>query len=178
MVTPQIITPNRKTVEFDAKDAEYLADNFSIAYLKEQAELAEICRDYLYDRCFDRATLRKMIFNREYGNICREAILLARARQPKPTVSNHKFIDVEALKAKLDIVTVAERYTQLRKAGAHFVGLCPIHSEKTGSFFVYPQKQSWHCFGACSTGGDAISLVMKAEHLDFKGAIAILGGNS
>lgn len=88
-----------------------------------------------------------------------------------------QMIDVIALKSNTDIVAVAERYTTLIKSGKNFVGVCPFHSEKHGSFFVYPDNQSWHCFGACNTGGDVISLVMKAENCDFKNAVSRLGGN-
>ena len=79
-------------------------------------------------------------------------------------------IDIVALKRNTDIVAVAERYTELKKTGTDFTGHCPFHAEKHGSFFVNPARQTWHCFGACNTGGDVISLVMKAEHIDFKAA--------
>ncbi len=91
---------------------------------------------------------------------------------PRP---GRQTIDVQAVKANIDIVAVAERYTRLRKSGQNFNGLCPLHADKkTPSFFVYPKDQSWHCFGACNQGGDVISLVMAAEHLDFKAAAEAL----
>ena len=74
---------------------------------------------------------------------------------------------IDEVKQKADIVEIAGQYTKLVKAGRYFKGPCPLHSEKHGSFFVYPEQQSWHCFGACSTGGDVFSLIMKKEGLDF-----------
>jgi hypothetical protein len=84
-------------------------------------------------------------------------------------------LDAGEVKSQADIVEVASRYTNLKKAGRNFTGLCPFHSEKHGSFFVFPEKQTWHCFGACNTGGDVIALVMKAENCDFKTALTALG---
>ncbi len=95
--------------------------------------------------------------------------------RPKNNISTfHQPIDIEAIKQNADIVAIAERYTSLKKSGRNYFGLCPFHTEKHGSFFVYPERQSWHCYGACGTGGDVISLVMKAENCDFKTALSIL----
>jgi DNA primase len=85
---------------------------------------------------------------------------------------------IEEIKQKLDIVEIAGQYTQLVKSGKNFKGVCPFHQEKHGSFFVFPDRQSWHCFGACSTGGDIFSLVMKKEGLDFKEALKLLASQA
>lgn len=73
----------------------------------------------------------------------------------------------EQIKDKLPIAEVAGRYTTLERAGANgrLKGLCPFHTEKTPSFFVFTQAEHWHCFG-CGTGGDVFDLVARAEHLD------------
>ena len=78
---------------------------------------------------------------------------------------------IDEVKQRADIVEIAGQYTKLVKAGRYFKGVCPFHSEKHASFFVYPEQQSWHCFGACNTGGDVFSLVMKKEGLDFGEAL-------
>ena len=81
---------------------------------------------------------------------------------------------ITEVKQKLDIVELVSEFVTLQKAGRNFKGLCPLHSEKHASFFVFPEQQSWHCFGACGTGGDIFSFVMKKEGVDFGQALRIL----
>ncbi len=81
---------------------------------------------------------------------------------------------IDEVKQKIDIIEIIGQYTKLTKSGRNFRGLCPFHSENRPSFFVYPEQQSWHCFGACSTGGDAFSFVMKKEGIDFGEALRLL----
>ena len=81
---------------------------------------------------------------------------------------------VDEVKAKLDIVDVIGESVRLQKAGRYFKANCPFHTEKTPSFYVYPDRQSWHCFGACATGGDVITFISRKENLDFTGSLRLL----
>lgn len=73
---------------------------------------------------------------------------------------------VEQVKERVDILEIAGRYTALKRVGRQFRGLCPFHQEKTPSFYVSPDKGLYKCFG-CGEGGDAFTLLMKLEAIDF-----------
>ncbi len=81
---------------------------------------------------------------------------------------------IDDIKARLDIVDVVSQYATLNQSGRNLKALCPFHQEKTPSFFVFPERQSWRCFGACAEGGDAFSFVMKAEQLSFGDTLKVL----
>ncbi len=83
-------------------------------------------------------------------------------------------IDVSALLASADIVSVVGSYFALKKVGAEFSACCPFHADKTPSFYVVPNKRLWHCFG-CGEGGDVINFIEQIESVGFKEACEILG---
>jgi len=83
---------------------------------------------------------------------------------------------IDRILDRTDIVDVVTRSgVELHRAGRDFVACCPFHEEKTPSFHVNPARQTWHCFGACQTGGNAIGYVMRREGLSFPEAVRELG---
>ena len=84
---------------------------------------------------------------------------------------NESFL--QELKYKTDIEDIVSTYVSLRKRGNTSVGLCPFHNEKTPSFTVYNDTQSFYCFG-CGAGGDAIGFIKKIENLDYIDAVKLL----
>jgi DNA primase len=80
---------------------------------------------------------------------------------------------IEAVKAATDIVEIVSEHVQLRKTGRNWVGLCPFHNEKSPSFNVNPDLQSYHCFG-CDVGGTAIKFVQEIDKVSFPEAVRYL----
>ena len=75
---------------------------------------------------------------------------------------------VDEVKAQLDIVDIVSQTVKLRRTGKNYIGFCPFHSNtRTPSFVVFPDTQTWRCFGACNEGGDIFRFVMKREGWDF-----------
>lgn len=84
---------------------------------------------------------------------------------------NESFL--QELKFKTDIEEIISSYVSLKKRGSTSVGLCPFHNEKTPSFTVYNDTQSFYCFG-CGAGGDAVTFIKKIENLDYIDAVKLL----
>ena len=88
---------------------------------------------------------------------------------PKPMFADDS--EKEQVRSRTDIVALIGQYTPLRRVGGKYKGLCPFHQEKTPSFNVDPEMGRWHCFGACSEGGDAFKFLQKIESLSFPEAL-------
>jgi DNA primase len=81
----------------------------------------------------------------------------------------------QEIKDRLDIVDIIGESVQLRKSGSTYTGFCPFHSNtKTPAFVVFPNSQTWRCFGACADGGDLFSYVMRKNGWDFTETLRVL----
>ena len=87
----------------------------------------------------------------------------------------HEYI--EELTRRTDIVELVGSYVQLKRKGRLYGGLCPFHSEKTPSFYVYPDTESFYCFG-CQAAGDAIGFVKKINNISTEEAIKMLAARA
>ena len=85
--------------------------------------------------------------------------------------------DIERLRETVSIVDTIQGYVQLRRVGRNFVGLCPFHAEKSGSFNVREETRRYKCFG-CGASGDVFKFIQEIEHLDFVGAIEHIAGKA
>lgn len=87
----------------------------------------------------------------------------------------HEYI--EEVVRRNEIADVVGSYVQLKRKGRLYGGLCPFHSEKTPSFYVYPETQSFYCFG-CGAGGDVITFIKKIDNIDYVEAVKLLAGRA
>ena len=87
----------------------------------------------------------------------------------------HEYI--EEVVRRNDITDVVSSYVQLKRKGRLLGGLCPFHNEKTPSFYVYPDTQSYYCFG-CGAGGDVITFIKQINNLDYLEAVKLLAGRA
>lgn len=84
---------------------------------------------------------------------------------------DQRFLD--ELAAHSDIVDVVSGYVALQPRGSEYWGCCPFHNEKTPSFHVRPDQQTYYCFG-CKKGGGVVNFVMEIENLSFPDAVRFL----
>ncbi len=80
---------------------------------------------------------------------------------------------IETIKAKVDVADEISSIVVLQRAGKSLKGLCPFHNERSPSFYVFRETQTWHCFG-CNEGGDVFSFVQKQQGLDFRETLLYL----
>ncbi len=75
------------------------------------------------------------------------------------------------IKSRVDILDLVSNYAALQRSGRSYKANCPFHNERTPSFHVFPDRQTWRCFGACASGGDVFTFLMRIENLDFGEAL-------
>jgi len=94
---------------------------------------------------------------------------------PLTTRGNSNLSWLKDIKSNINLVSIIENEgIKLKRRGQHYVGLCPFHSEKNPSFYVYTDTQQFHCFG-CGAHGDVINFVQDYHDLSFKDALSYLG---
>ncbi|MBA3872442.1 MAG: DNA primase, partial [Anaerolineae bacterium] len=81
----------------------------------------------------------------------------------------------DEIKSRIDIVDYIQKFVPLKRAGKMWKAPCPFHNERTPSFVVNPDTQSWRCFGSCAEGGDVLSFAMKRNGWSFGEALQELG---
>ena len=84
---------------------------------------------------------------------------------------------LDEVKSKNDIIDIVSGYVVLKRTGRNYMGLCPFHKEKSGSFCVSPDKQIFHCFG-CGVGGNIFRFIQKIENLNFVEAVEFLANRA
>lgn len=83
---------------------------------------------------------------------------------------------IDDIKDRIDIIDIVSETVKLKKSGRTYTGFCPFHANtRTPSFVVWPESGTWKCFGACNTGGDVFTYLMKRDGLEFKEALHELG---
>lgn len=85
--------------------------------------------------------------------------------------------DIDKIRSTVSIVDTVQNYVALKKRGRNWVGLCPFHAEKSGSFNVSEEMSFFKCFG-CDKGGDIFTFIQEIEHTDFPGAVELLAGKA
>lgn len=159
------------TAVFDSDDINYLISHFNIDQLRVQKNNAEKKAALAFTE-HDR---EKENFYKDFAECAKLAIAILQSNQPKiKSKFNIKYESIEYIKSRYDLVDYIGQYTRLRKTGNKFMGMCPLHADKrTASFVIYPNN-TWHCFGACNSGGSIIDFVMKYENLDLKATLSKL----
>ncbi|WP_419600232.1 CHC2 zinc finger domain-containing protein [Thiolapillus sp.] len=83
--------------------------------------------------------------------------------------------ELDRLKSEVSLVRLVESSgIELKKHGKDYLGLCPFHDDKEPSLVISPDKNLWHCLGACNEGGDVIQWVMKRQGVSFRHAVELL----
>ncbi|AWL05732.1 toprim domain-containing protein [Massilia oculi] len=87
--------------------------------------------------------------------------------------------EIERLKRDISVRQLAEAHgVELAGKGANLIGRCPFHADRTPSLVITPEKNLWHCLGACQAGGGPIDWVMRAHGVSFRHAVELLRADS
>jgi hypothetical protein len=130
---------------------------------------------WFWDEVFRKITMPNSLFFRNQQKIThlKRLMLWASGKNNKKNKHFQNFqINLENAR-NYPIYEIVSQYIDLKPIGDKFVGLCPFHNEKTPSFYIYPETNTFHCFG-CQEHGDVIKLTMALSGVDFKNAVSML----
>lgn len=149
-------------------DGTHDKQRFSLKEFRQQIHCCEVNAKAERFLCDEKAESYYLWIKDELETAYQELRKLSKPNKPQGR------IDSFDIKARTDITELISTYVALKKSGRTFTGLCPFHAEKSPSFTVYPETQSWYCF-SCNRGGDVIDFIMLADGTDFKGALTSIG---
>ncbi len=155
----------------DSSVVDYIVNNFTLQQVREEAIQADKKRFFAKDE----HDTKKEIFFKEYAESCRMAIEVMNGVKPKPELKpgQQPRESADDIKARYDLADYINQYTNLKKVGQRYYGLCPLHNDKKSpSLVVYPEN-IFHCYG-CQAHGSVIDFVMKYENLSLKDALVKL----
>ena len=119
----------------------------------------------------DQPVYNEYIATEEEARLWREILYGAMGRPVPGTRPNRSTVArsrnlFQAVKEAVSVEELAGRFTQMGPAGpGKLKGRCPLHGERTASFYVYQDSQRWQCFGACASGGDVVELARRLMDL-------------
>ena len=105
------------------------------------------------------------------GNVCGYPVVFLAPPSNRVYNTTTAMSVTDEIKSRVDIVELVSESVQLRRTGKNYAARCPFHHERTPSFIVFPETQTWRCFGQCNEGGDIFKFVMKKEGWDFGEAL-------
>lgn len=158
---------------FGAHDIDYLVLHLTEEQLQHELKKARLD----LNTAKSMGTESEQAYYADYIEAVTMALEIIRSNRPVPAVSEAKYrqhaTDPRDLKDRLNIVDVIGHYLQLKISGKYLTACCPFHEEKSPSFFVYPERKFFKCYG-CQKSGDVFVFIQEMEHTDFTGALEIL----
>ena len=152
-----------------------LVGRFSVSGIRKELYEAEKKRDLARAMYRHFGEVVDLDYWESYHLACEMALDISQSYPRPKTVG--VFESADDLKDRVDILSVASKYTQLTKRGREHMGVCPIHPSRVGdNFEVNPVKQQFHCFSG-QHGGDVIQLVMEVEGISFQESLSYLRNN-
>ena len=143
-----------------------------IKKLLEKVEKEPSCNIPAYEALIEKFHIRNLLETERHISRLKRLISLAEGKHRESLV-HEDFEERKSCAKNFPIYELARSQIDLKSSGKNFVGLCPFHTEKTPSFYLYTETNSFYCFG-CQTGGDVITLTMHIYGIGFTDAVTML----